>query len=231
MDFKNIADDIMKDIKVNEELKEKTLSKCLKKKYRPINKLMIAAALFLLIIGIANISYILPLKNQQNQDDTPENNIIMSVDGIESTPENSISNIPSEEEKNWVIDTLDSAKRDFGNNFSIPTYITQNYKLQEINAWGFDDGKANKIILSYFSGEKSFMITQDKTQIENEYVNYEKVDINGTVGLLNINKLVDSENEDSINTELYWSKNGIYYSIKGSIAQEEAIKIAKSMKI
>ncbi len=229
-DFKNIADDIMKDIKVNEELKEKTLSKCLKKKYRPINKLMIAAALFLLIIRITNVSHILPLKNQQNQDDTPENNI-MSVDGIESTPENSISNIPSKEEKNWVIDTLDVAKRDFGNNFSIPTYITQNYKLQEINAWGFDEGEANKIILSYFSGEKSFMITQDKTQIENEYVNYEKVDINGNVGLLSINKSIDSENEYSMNTELYWSKNNIYYSIKGLITQEEAIKIAKSMKI
>ena len=75
------------------------------------------------------------------------------------------------------------------------------------------------------------MITQDKTQIKNEYVNYENVDINGSVGLLNINKSIDSENEDSMNIELYWSKNNIYYSIKGSITQEEAIKIAKSMKI
>lgn len=29
-------------------------------------------------------------------------------------------------------------------------YIEQDYKLQEINAWGFEEGKATKIILSYF---------------------------------------------------------------------------------
>ena len=38
------------------------------------------------------------------------------------------------------------------------------------------------------------------------------------------------ENEDSINTELHWSKNEVQYSIIGLITQEEAIKIARSMK-
>lgn len=58
-DFKNIADDIMKDIKVDEDLKKKTLEKSLKKNNMPISKVLIPAACFLLII-------IIPTKNSLN---------------------------------------------------------------------------------------------------------------------------------------------------------------------
>ena len=51
-DFKNIADDIMRDIKVNEELKQKTLIKYANKKNISISKLLIPAACFILILGI-----------------------------------------------------------------------------------------------------------------------------------------------------------------------------------
>lgn len=230
-DFKNIADDIMKDIKVDEDIKKKTLNKCLKKKKRPINKVLIVAASFLLIIGIVNISNILPLKNKENQDITPENNLMMSVDDTESTPESSGNNIlNAEEEKSWIIDTPDNAKREFESIFTIPTYIPQDYELEKINASGFEEGKANKIILNYFSGDKSFMIIQEKRQIENEFVNYEEIDINGAIGFLNKNISKDRKNEDSMNIELHWFKNQVHYLINGLITQEDAIKVARSMK-
>ena len=212
-DFKNIADDIMKDVKVDEDLKKKTLQKCLKKNYRPINKVLIVAACFLLIIGIANISHILPLKNQENLDITPENNLMMSVDDTESIPENSGNNIlNAEEEKSWVIDTLDNAKGDFESTFIIPTYIPEDYELD------------------YFSGDKSFMIIQEKGQVENKFANYEEFDINGTIGFLNKNISTEGENEDSMNIELHWFKDEVHYLISGLITQEDAIKIARSMK-
>ena len=230
-DFKNIADDIMKDVKVDEDLKKKTLQKCLKKNYRPINKALIVAACFLLIIGIANISHILPLKNQENLDITPENNLMMSVDDTESIPENSGNNIlNAEEEKSWVIDTLDNAKGDFESTFIIPTYIPEDYELEKINASGFEEGKAYKIILNYFSGDKSFMIIQEKGQVENKFGNYEEIDINGTIGFLNKNISTEGENEDSMNIELHWFKDEVHYLISGLITQEDAIKIARSMK-
>lgn len=230
-DFKNIADDIMKDIKVDEDLKKKTLNKCLKKKKRPINKVLIVAASFLLIIGIANISNILPLKNQEDQDITPENNLMMSVDNTESTPESSGNNILSaEEEKSWGIDTLDNAKIDFESTFIIPTYIPQDYELEKINAYGSEEGKAYKIILNYFLEDKSFMIIQEKGQMENEFVNYEEIDINGAIGFLNKNISEDRKNEDSMNIELHWFKNEVHYLINGLITQEDAIKVARSMK-
>lgn len=231
MDFKNIADDIMKDVKVDEELKTKTLQKCLNKNYRSINKVLIAAACFLLIIGIVKISHILPLKNQENQDETSENNIMMSIDGIESTPENSGNNILNvEEEKSWVIDTLDNAKREFGNYFLIPMYIPQDYKLQEINVWGLEQGKATKIILSYSSGEKSFMIIQENGEMENQFIDYEQVDINGAKGLVRINISTGIENEDIMKTELHWFKDDVHYLIEGLITKEDAIEIARYMK-
>lgn len=230
-DFKNIADDIMKDIKVDDDLKKKTLNKCLKKNSKPINKVLIVAASFLLIIGIANISNILPLKNQENQDITPENNLMMSIDNTESTPEISGNNIVnSEDEKSWIIDTTDNAKREFESIFIIPTYIPEDYELEKINASGSEEGKANKIILNYFSGDKSFMIIQEKGQVENRFDNYEEIDINGIIGFIYTNIATDRENENSMNIKLCWFKNEVQYSIEGLITQEDAINIAKSMK-
>ena len=221
-DFKNIADDIMRDIKVNEELKQKTLIKCANKKNISISKLLIPAACFILI---------LKLENQEKQDEGFKNNIMMNGEYSESIPESFGNNILStKEEKKWAIGTLDDAKIDFGRSFIIPTYIPQDYKLDQINASGFEEEKASKIVISYFSRDQSFIIIQEKTQIESEFDNYEKVDINGTIGLLKSNASIDMENEDSINTELHWSKNEIQYSIIGLITKEEAIKIARSMK-
>lgn len=229
-DFKNIADDIMKDIKVDEDLKKKTLEKSLKKNNMPIRKVLILAACFLLIIGIVNIPHILSLKNPKIRTEYTDNNIISSVDETESAPEDSNINILNSEEKYWVIDTFDDAKRNFGDVFLIPTYIPEDYNIEEITASGIKEGSASKIIINYFLENKSFLITQEKIQIENELVNYEKVDINGTIGLLKENILISNKYENTINTELYWSKDGINYSITGLITKEDAIKIARSMK-
>lgn len=229
-DFKNIADDIMKDIKVDEDLKKKTLEKSLKKNNMPISKVLIPAACFLLIIGTVNITHILPLKNPKIQTEYSDTNIISSVGETESAPEDSNINILNAEEKSWAIDTFDDAKRNFGNAFLVPTYIPEDYDIEEITASGLEEGNASKIIINYFLESKSFLIIQEKIQIENELVNYEKVDINGTIGLLKENILISNKYENTINTELYWSRDGIHYSITGLITQEDAIKIARSMK-
>lgn len=229
-DFKNIADDIMKDIKVDEDLKKKTLEKSLKKNNMPISKVLIPAACFLLIIGTVNIAHILPLKNPKIQTEYSDTNIISSVGETESAPEDSNINILNAEEKSWAIDTFDDAKRNFGNAFLVPTYIPEDYDIEEITASGLEEGNASKIIINYFLESKSFLIIQEKIQIENELVNYEKVDINGTIGLLKEDILISNKYENTINTELYWSRDGIHYSITGLITQEDAIKIARSMK-
>lgn len=229
-DFKNIADDIMKDIKVDENLKRKTLEKSLKKNHIPISKLLMPAACFLLIIGILNIYNILPLKNPKIQTEDSYTNISSSGGETELSPGDSNINILNTEEKSWTIDTFDNAKRNFGNAFLIPTYIPEDYNIEEITASGFEEGNASKIIINYFLENKFFLIIQEKIQIENELVNYEKVDINGTIGLLKENILISNKYENTINTELYWSRDGIHYSITGLITQEDAIKIARSMK-
>ncbi len=229
-DFKNIANDIMKDIKVDENLKRKTLEKSLKKNHIPISKLLMPAACFLLIIGILNIYNILPLKNPKIQTEDSYTNISSSGGETELSPGDSNINILNTEEKSWTIDTFDNAKRNFGNAFLIPTYIPEDYNIEEITASGFEEGNASKIIINYFLENKFFLIIQEKIQIENEFVNYEKVDINGTIGLLKENILISNKYEDTINTELYWSKDGINYSVTGLITQEDAIKIARSMK-
>ncbi len=226
-DFKNIADDIMEDIKVNEDLKNKTLENCLKKQNKSINKILILAAGFLLIIGVVSISYKLLLRNKENQDGT---NIIMNVEDTNISPESS-SNIQSvKEEREWVINNIDNAKVEFGNFFLTPMYIPQDYKIKDINAWGVEEGEASKVSINYFFEGKSFIIIQEKGQPSNEFVNFEKVDINGSIGYIKTDMATGIENEDSINTQLHWFNHEVHYLIHGLIKKEEAIKIAISMK-
>ncbi|MDV4151315.1 DUF4367 domain-containing protein [Clostridium sp. AL.422] len=223
-DFKNIADDIMSDIKVSEDLKKRTLEKYASKKRIYNYKLLIAAASFILILGITNISHNLTLRNQEGQDQTSENNInILSTEGAESIPEDSVDNVKnySEEVKEWVMENIDEAKNGFGSFFIIPTYIPEGYKLDVVSALGIDQSNVYKITLNYLAENKSFIFIQEKNRTLSEYINYEKIDINGSSGLLKI---------DGMNTELNWSNNGIYYSIQGLITEEDAIKIARSMK-
>ncbi|MBE6054278.1 MAG: DUF4367 domain-containing protein [Clostridium sartagoforme] len=219
--FKNIADDIMSDINVSEDLKKRTLEKCANKKNIYNNKLVIVAASFILIIGITSISYIFNLRNQKGYDENPENNI--NILSSESIPEESRENIEiyTEEVKEWAMESIDEAKTSFGSFFIEPTYIPEGYNLNKVNATGTDESNVYNISLTYFLEDKAFVIIQEKRSIENEFINYEKVDINGYSGLLKI---------DGMNTELNWSNNGVYYSIQGLITQDDAIKVARSMK-
>ena len=226
-DFKNIADDIMKDIKVDEELRNKTFEKCLKKESKLINKILILAASFLLIIGIVNIYNSLLLKNKENK---KEIDITMNSDDTDIYPENSTNILNVKEEKEWVIDTIDEAKVEFGDFYLTPMYLPEDYKIQEISAWGLEEGHATRIISNYFSERKSFIIIQEEGQISNEFGDFEEVDINGSIGYIKTDRLTGIENEDGVNTQLHWFNNEVHYLIQGLITKEDAIKIAISMK-
>lgn len=231
--FRSIANEIMEDINVDKELRKKTLMRCTNKKNIPISKLLIPAACFLLILGMVNISHILLLRNQEGEEKNPPNSIMMGTgEGMEilSGDSNANTSIYGSTVKKWFPATLDEAKKDFGGSFLTPDYIPQNYRLEKINASGAEERKASKIILSYFTGEQSFMIIEETTETLIGFSDFEKIDINGITGLLKPSESIDSENADSLDTELHWFNGEVHYSVAGLITQEEAIKIARSMK-
>ena len=71
-DFKKIADDVMKEINISDELKEKTLKRCMKKSYTHINKLLISAACIILILGVAIMKDMIPFNMQPDPNGYPD---------------------------------------------------------------------------------------------------------------------------------------------------------------
>ncbi|KNY25789.1 DUF4367 domain-containing protein [Pseudobacteroides cellulosolvens] len=231
-DFKNIADEIMCDINVSNELKEKTLNQCKKKRQVSSSRILIAAACFLLIIGSVSVSHFLSLKIQKGTDKNPQVNIMSGTsEGTKTLPgEIGISSNPEVGKiKEWTLTALDEAKKDFGNLFLTPSYIPGNFKLDKVYASGTEDHVASKITLTYFAGDKSFLIIEEKSEMDYGLTNFNKIDINGTTGYIKPVPLDNGENA-GLDTEIHWFKSGVHYSVMGLITQDEATKIAVSMK-
>jgi hypothetical protein len=99
--------------------------------------------------------------------------------------------------------------------------------------------KAEKVVLSYAAGERSFIIIEQKSSEKEGFLNFETIDINGMEGYLKP-EIGDSDGlpenggketrTEIADTELHWFKDDVHYSISGMITQEDAIKVARSMK-
>lgn len=228
-DFKSIADEVMNDINMSEELKEKTLIRCTKKRQVPISKFLIPAACLLLIFGMMNIFGLLPSKTQLGKEENTQFNIMAGTgEGIVTLP----GQLDPEtgKDKNWLLNTQEEAKKSFGSFFLTPSYITGSFKLDKIHASGTDQPTATKIVLEYFTSDKSFLIIQEKSELQNGFVNFKTIDINGTSGYLKPSVSDDDANAEVQDTEVHWFKDGVHYSVMGLITEDEAIKVAISMK-
>lgn len=215
-DFKNVADNIMSDINVSDELKEKTLDRCMKRRqifnisnYK-IGKLLVPATCFALILGVVKISGILPLKTQIGDEGTPEINITMDTSRATGTPPGQTDNIRpySNTEQNnnttWdngtksaeiheierleELNTVDEAVQIFGDEFRSPSYIPEGFKLNRIQTSAFENEKSDKIVLSYSAGERSFSVIQEKTEKQIDPVGYKTIDLDGITGYLRTNE-------------------------------------------
>jgi hypothetical protein len=222
--FRDIADEIMRDIKPSQELKQRTLNRCKKEKKRIGHSRLLLAACVVLMLVVANVwELILP---QQDPDEPPQANTLLGTDeGMQPL----VGVSEGDDEKAYEIKTLEDAKRRFGDSFLVPSYVPDDFELSDIYAYGHDQNEVSKVVLTYSSGNKSFTIIEEKAPMGNELVGFEEVDINGAIGYLKPS-LDDKKDVASLDVELYWFKDGVQYSVIGLITPEEAIKIATSMK-
>lgn len=225
-DFKKIADEIMKEIYVTDELKQKTLMRCKQKKLYHRSKLLIPAACLILILGIVNITGLLPTIFKGGDEQNSEFNILMESNDNVYTPFNhpdSTAGPDSSSLKIWQLEDLEKAKKSFGDSFLVPSYVPAGFKLDNIQAYGYQQDSADKIVLNFISVEKSFSIIEDKNvPSENHFTGYKSIDINGIEGYV-------IGTNDSY-AEIHWIANKVHYMVAGSIPEDEAISIAKSMK-
>ncbi len=231
-DFKKIADESMFDINVTEEMKNKVLEKCNEKQRTrmPVLKLAAVAACGVVVVGVLHFTGALkPVPPDGYQNRTYENQqrgIFSAPNDQEAVPGQSDISIMNEPfaAREWQPDSLEEAERSFGEGFLIPYYIPEGYKQIGIYASGTESGTV-KIIINYSADEQFFAIVEQKTEEVRESSGFEAVDINGTEGY------VMSDNAGTITyTQLYWSDDGVMYTISGAMTKEEAVRIARSMK-
>lgn len=233
-DFKRIADEAMSGITVSEELKRKTLERCIRRKAVPLSKFLVPAACFLLILCVVNFSGILQ-KNpfiDGNESTQPEG--IITAHSSENAENFSLQNddmtVDLFAEKEREIKTLEEARDSFGDAFLTPSYVPENYKLAYIRASGPDENTADRVVLNYSDGNRSFSVIQEKVSMQQELTGFKTVDINGIAGYLRALPVDAGENKDVPGAEIHWFKEGVHYSITGSLTEDEAIRIASSME-
>jgi hypothetical protein len=231
-DFKSIADEMMSDIKVGDELREKTLRRCREEPQKHFGRVLLPAAGFLLAAGIFGITQLLTFPDSTASNNSSASNTLMAADaGTQIMQGESANSVKSQDYSflEWQPDTLIEAGTDFGDAFLTPGYLPDNFKLEQIQALGVNENSADKILMSYVSGNRSYLITQEKSKQQDSYQGFDQITINGINGFLSSTE-AEGVDDESVYTELYWYTDEAQYSVTGLISADEAVKIAKAME-
>lgn len=234
--FKSIADEIMCEISVSEDLKRKTLAHCKKKKFTSVNKILIPAACIALMLGCLNQSGVLHLKSHTPKEKSSDYGVLMESSDGEATkmaggPEAGQSPMTSTglAANSWTLKTMEEARETFGPSFLTPSYYPKGFQLDQIQASGADEKVANNITLSFISGEKSFFIMEEKSASQDAYRDYEIITMNGSRGYVNTSQTINDTGGSDSYTELHWFISEIHYSVSGQLTKEETVKIAEGL--
>lgn len=225
-EFRNIADRVLCDMVADNALKEKVLSRCIKKPQVSFGKLLATAACFVLIIGVLNFSGLLQSEPEPEPDSNTE---IFAVaepgsDALAAGSQKSGINLSPAEVTTWELFSMEEAKTVFGSTLLLPSYIPAGFKLEKTYALG-DMNTAHEVRMHYISEEQSFLIIESKAAVEEELKGYKKIEINGTEGYLRTEAA-----EGGSETEIRWLADGVHCSVSGQITGEEAVKIAEAME-
>ncbi len=244
-DFKKMADEAMSEIYVTEEMKAKVIAKSKGRSRIPAGRLIALAACGVLILGGLELTGALKLKNLHESQPNQEMNIfsatntaapgVASTEGPKDAGEAGKAGAGNGQAAaaEWKPANLGEAGASFGPDFLMPAYIPDDYRLEQINASGEDVKNAVKIVISYSSGKRSFIITEQKEGGEANdpklFKDYNKVKIGGSDGYVKTAAIGGSSAPGTADTEVHWFKNDIHYSVTGELTREDALMTAELM--
>ena len=214
-DFKQIADEAMADLTVTGSLRQKTLSNCVKKKrIVKAGRMLACAAVFALLLITADVSGLFKAKNEEK----PPDNMMITTEAPEILAEPYM-----EQQTDWQVQSTDEARELFEGDLELPEFIPPGFEPESMFVSGRTEEEATKAIFLYTKDDREFILTAETAQALPELSEFEKADLNGILGYI---KSLPEET----GTDLYWIKNGVLYSISGSITRDDAVKIASSMR-
>lgn len=229
--FKKAADEILKDVKVSDDLKKKTLARC-EEKRSGRGGLWIPAAVAAALMVAALTPSLQFWKNRL------DNNIIM-MEGLEdgkgdSKGYTSKGNVSKDPDGGVIYraGTLDEARSYIGEGFKEPKYIPSGFKqsLVEVPA---DMKSMNKDVTLGFEGEnRTFTIIMRRGSYSlDSFKGDKEVDINGAKAYLTTGKqMAGTEVVSPVYTQMRWQAYDLLYILEGQISEDEALKVARSMK-
>lgn len=265
--FKDIADNRLKDIKVSEELKERTLQRCKKESSTrrrvviPYAAIGVAAVLTLIMVNFRFI----PIGNNQgegspqimigtqesgnstmaqgpavNNHNNTNPDSAASDTSIFQAPEgngdissaNSVEPFEGTGVPLYQPGTINEAKAYLGEDFKMPQYIPSGFKQSLVQVPTDMKKEGMDIMISYERGSEFFTIIMRKgaTSLDH-FIGNKEIDINGAKAQVTSGPLMAGTQEISpFYTQMRWLSNDVLYMIDGQIEEEEAVKVATSIK-
>jgi hypothetical protein len=229
-DFKNIADEAMKDIIVSEELKAKTLVICKKNKPSLIKTpLLPAACIVILIVSVISWRLIYngtepnkQISKDNNQDinimKTPENNTL-------PLPNDSKQTVPQRTTVSVELKNLAEAKSYIRGKNIEAAYIPKGFQLTMLQGVSYDNDARRSLWIQYTLNESSFVISIEDESQWKSVEGYKDLDVNGATG--HMKHFKDGNTELA---ELRWFVDKDMYTVEGNLSEEEALKVAKALK-
>jgi len=232
-ELKNIVDTNLKDISVSDALKEKTLIRLHKKETSWTRKALVPSACAAALIVAIGANALYQDRNSPPKTISSSNriNTMAAADNTNTAqaPDNTFA--PEVQVlESWKVETMEDAKKYMDGAVLTPSYVPENSILKEIIAAGPTIGDAISIMMEFELEGRPFTITQDKNvAVKMNPVNSKEVDINGVKAFVNSNKF-DNGETTIYSTTVRWYKGNSMYAVQGAISEEEAIKVAQSLK-
>lgn len=255
-DFKTIADEITENIVESSELKEKTLQRCQEKSHRRMRYTLIPAVCLsaaVLIMSIYRFSGSTGFNAEVKASKNPNASIMMGS-AVKETPVIREGNLESSSDKNGItaqtsgnetlpapsegtvttptgpkaakqLASLEEAKKYLDGAVLVPSYVPKGFELQGIQAISSKSDEVMTISIFYAKGDKSLVITIEKDGMFKDFSSYSDADINGTPAHLKSLKDVGQEN-----AEIRWFVSNVLYTVEGTLSEDEALKVARSLK-
>ncbi|MET3695751.1 uncharacterized protein DUF4367 [Bacillus oleivorans] len=212
--FKSEADQaLFQSIDFTSKMKEDIRREIDSKKRRWNHPISFLAAAAILCFSLLTFSYF-TMSDHAKPENNPKPEEPNTLIGNED--EDILNPIAGPERETQELNSPEEAKEVLGEAILLPAYIPKGYSLEHVQTLG-----EKKVIMTYLSGDQSYLIIIENAENQQPFVNYEKVQIQNTTGYLY---------ETEYDSELHFYADGFHYMISGLISKEEVIKVAEGLQ-